>query len=168
MTYFLELCKHLLTDLTQLDMTRYTISIPLWKVRKKEILRKVLKMASTTGFPGMIDAHTFSLDWQVLVPSSTFRGKKMNSPCCRATSTVRLLLLLMAARQQNWLLLRWTERYFALWSEILHLFLWRFSASSCRCPIAQDLVVVLSSHSVRSHQLDGSLHYQASQLLLVS
>ena len=33
-------------------------------------------MASTTGFPGMIDAHTFSLDWQVLVPSSTFRGKK--------------------------------------------------------------------------------------------
>ena len=29
MTYFLELCKHLLTDLTQLDMTRYTISIPL-------------------------------------------------------------------------------------------------------------------------------------------
>ena len=81
----------------------------------------------------------------------------MNSPCCRATSTVRLLLLLMAARQQNWLLLRWTERYFALWSEILHLFLWRFSASSCRCPIAQDLVVVLSSHSVRSHQADGSL-----------
>ena len=67
MTYFLELCKHLLTDLTQLDMTRYTISIPLWEVRQKEILRKVLKMASTTGFPGMIDAHTFSLDWQVLL-----------------------------------------------------------------------------------------------------
>ena len=73
MTYLLEFGKHLLTDLTQLDMTSYTISTPLWEVRKR---RRVLKMASTTGFPGMIDAHTFSLDWQVLVPSSTFRGKK--------------------------------------------------------------------------------------------
>ena len=58
------------------------------------------------GFPGMTDAHTFSLDWQVRYPcllKITYLEKDtfLEKVFCRAMCTAKQLLLLMEVKQPN-------------------------------------------------------------------
>ena len=72
-------------------------------------LKEVVSLAqppktSMAGFPGMTDAHTFSLDWQVrykrLMSHSEMTIFLLNL-FCRAMCIAKLLLLLMGVKQPN-------------------------------------------------------------------
>ena len=115
------------------------------------------------GFPGMTDAHTFSLDWQVRYPhllqiswekhisweivlQGNVYSKAAIAPHGSQTTKLIVATLNRKVLDSYWWLGYFQSKEFTWW--------FRCSASSCQCPIVRDLVAVLLSLSARSRDPD--------------